>query len=788
MKTAREHAFAQQLELARREAGLTTAELATSLYCVPRTVQRYQSAERRPPRDMVVRWERICGTRPGRLTDRYDGLDVPDADLGRSTDARAGTGSSRRECRVLFNLPAVVASFTGRDDLLAALDATLRSADRAVITQAITGLGGIGKTQLAARYVQEHVGRYDLVAWIRAEDGGVADLAALAERMGTSPVGLSPRDRAQAALDRLAASDGRRLWLLVLDNVQSPAQLERLIPRAGVGHVLVTSRDRALREFAPLLTVDVFDEETAAAYLTERAGRRGDAEGARGVARALGGLPLALSHAAAYCESGTSFARYLDLLAELPARELFDSQPEVSYAQTVASTWNASMTATTARSPLAGDILTMAACMAADAIPRSLFRGLVDGDKVAEQKRWSDAFNAIARFSLATVDDETLSIHRLLQKTIREEAASDVAPLRALAALRDAFPEDARTPASWGRSELLLPHCLALAVYVPALGSAAPQLIELLNRTLWYLNNAEPGSARSVAIARGNDGVAERLLDADHPERLMARNHLATALQWAGHLDEAIANFESVLADRTRVLGKEHEHTLISGSNLALAYEDAGRSEDAIEIYERLLPAEERILGIDDPQCSFTRHNLALSYKAAGRISDATAILEPLLTAREQALGTENPETLKTRHHLAAAYREAGRADTAICILEDLLRARERIVGTEHPHTLMTRHELGRAYADGRRCDEAVALLMALVPTCERLLGTRHPDALAARHSLALAYAQAGDVEMATAMLGAVLVDRERSLGAGHRDTRVTRAALVAAHQRSRLR
>ncbi|MGI9099643.1 MAG: hypothetical protein ACR2H2_14330 [Solirubrobacteraceae bacterium] len=91
-----------------------------------------------------------------------------------------------------FNLPAVAASFTGREEELDALDDALGVADRVVITQAITGLGGIGKSQLAARYVQQRVDGYDVVAWIRAEDGGIADLAQLAAKLGENVDGLSP--------------------------------------------------------------------------------------------------------------------------------------------------------------------------------------------------------------------------------------------------------------------------------------------------------------------------------------------------------------------------------------------------------------------------------------------------------------------------------------------------------------------------------------------------------------------------------------------------------------------
>ena len=146
------------------------------------------------------------------------------------------------------------------------------------------------------------------MAWIRAQDGGIADLADFAARLGLPLDGLSPSERAQRALDWLSSSDRR--WLLALDNVDSPEQLERLLPRGGHGRVLVTSRDRALSEYAPVLAIDVFDEDTATRYLIDRAERPDDEHAARRLAGALGCLPLALTHAAAYCHSGTSFSDY----------------------------------------------------------------------------------------------------------------------------------------------------------------------------------------------------------------------------------------------------------------------------------------------------------------------------------------------------------------------------------------------------------------------------------------------------------------------------------------------
>ncbi len=113
----------------------------------------------------------------------------------------------------------------------------------------------------------------------------------------------------------------------------------------------------------------------------------------------------------------------------------------------------------------------MAAYLGPDAIPKSLFLVLVDPETAVGQKRLADALNALARFSLAIVDDDTVSVHRLLQKTVRDDTATcdhQTAAMHALAALDDAFPDDAvapelRLPSRWPLCEQLLPHVLALA-------------------------------------------------------------------------------------------------------------------------------------------------------------------------------------------------------------------------------------------------------------------------------------------------------------------------------------
>jgi hypothetical protein len=462
----------------------------------------------------------------------------------------APAARERSRAPVRFNLPLVPRLFVGRTRELAALEEAMALADRAVVTQAITGLGGVGKSRLAEHYVSAHADDYDLVAWIRAHDGGVVDLADLAAALGEPVDGLSPAERRDVALAHLGRGEER--WLLVLDNLDSPAQLRECLPRGGNGRVLVTSRNREVHQFAPALSLDVFDEQTAVDYLTERADRRDDRAGAERLARVLGYLPLALAHAAAYCATGTSFADYLELLDALPAEELFDTSPEVSYTQTVASTWRASIEAAGASAPLAGEVLALAAHLGPDAIPRSLFDVLIDPRVALEQKRLRDALNALARFSLASVGDDTVSVHRLLEKVVRDDARARTdtsAVKRALAALAQAFPDDPSDAARWPLSEQLLAHVTALADAATGVPDTAPQVIELLNRACHYLIWAE-GGARGLALAQSTVKQAASILGTEHPSTLTARNREAVAYRQAGRASQAIALFEELLADQ----------------------------------------------------------------------------------------------------------------------------------------------------------------------------------------------------------------------------------------------
>ena len=201
----------------------------------------------------------------------------------------------------------------------------------------------------------------------------------------------------------------------------------------------------------------------------------------------------------------------------------------------------------------------MTAYLAPEAIPRSFFAVLQE-NTVAGRKRVADALAALHRYSLVTVDGNRISVHRLLQKVIRDrldghDQASAAA--HALTAIQRALPEDPELPATWPQWQELAPHvsCPRQQPGRRLLRSAA-ELVGMLNTTCGFLLSVG-SSLQAMDVATQQVSISSDHLGPDHSYTLRARGNLAFSYWSAGRTGEAITIEERVAADTERLLGPD---------------------------------------------------------------------------------------------------------------------------------------------------------------------------------------------------------------------------------------
>ncbi|MFI7215488.1 tetratricopeptide repeat protein [Micromonospora maritima] len=725
----------------------------------------------------------------------------------------------------LTNLPGRHELFLGREEELRRLDATAASPG-VVVVQAVHGLGGVGKSTLAARWAGLRAGVFAPIWWIMADNPAGLDAGLVALAGGLQP-GLAAMLPATAlrewAVRWLASHEG---WLLVLDNVNDPADMADLVARLPQGRILVTSR-RATGwpEFVTTVRLDVLDLREAVTLLARVAARGGvdvaEVE-AGAVCTELGCLPLAVEQAGAYmAQTGTSPTRYLELLARYPADIYRDGEEGRAGQRTIARVWQVTLDAL-ADDPLPGRLLRLMAWYAPEPIPRMVVNALAGANTAAINR----AIGRLAAYNMIAVEAATgeITVHRLVQAVARtpdEDNAhrqpADVAAARtdAVTTLRGVMPSEWHDPASWPRWRALLPHLdAAVVLHSRDLPSDTERLITealLLNlaamflldqgdltQSTTYLERALADCRRvlgddhpdtlacvnNLAYAYQTASNPERVIPLcqqvisnlghvmgdDHPDTLTAVNNLAYAYHSAGNPERAIPLFTQVLTDRRRVLGDDHPDTLDSVSNLALAYHAAGDLGRAIPLFIRVLDDRRRVLGHDHPKTLSSVNNLASSYQAAGDLKRAIRLFERALTDRRRILG-DHPDTLASINNVASAYHAAGDLERALPLFEQAVTGRRRALGDDHPDTLTSMNNLAHTYEAAGDLERALPLFHQVLSDRRRVLDVDHPDTLTSVNSLACAYHAAGDLERALPLCEETLAGRRRVLGDDHPDT-----------------
>jgi transcriptional regulator with XRE-family HTH domain len=469
--------------------------------------------------------------------------------------------------------------FTAREELLQQVETLLTTQHAAALTQAyaLSGLGGIGKTQVALEYVYRHAPDYPAIFWLGAEteESLLTDVAAIAALLALPEQAEADQNRLLAALTRWLAD--QRDWLLILDNLEEGALVQRLLPLTWHGTLLITTRRQALGSLAQPLEVERLSTEEGMYLLLRRArqlGPNGEPLSAEEralacqLAEALDGLPLAIDQAGAYLEeTGCSLATYLQLYQSAPLRLLGERSAEEPHPASVVRTFGLAYERLAQRNRGAAALVQVAAYLAPEAIPEELLtagaaRGGPEGEQlVADPFQYQAAFKEVLAYSLLRRQAQagTVTMHRLAQMVVRaqlEEASQRAWAERVVRLVAGAFP-DAGNYATWEHCQRLLPHVLACASQVERWGFTFPEGAHLLNQAGSYLRQRAQYGAAMPLVQRGL-AIREQALGPEHPDVAESLNNLTLLYRRQGRYQAALPLSQRALAIREQTLGPEH--------------------------------------------------------------------------------------------------------------------------------------------------------------------------------------------------------------------------------------
>ncbi|MCK5661163.1 MAG: tetratricopeptide repeat protein, partial [Methanosarcinales archaeon] len=440
------------------------------------------------------------------------------------------------------------AYFTGREDVLEQLHDALISNKAAALAQtlAISGLGGIGKTQTAVEYAYKYGDDYNAVLWVKADtnDSIISDYVAIAELLNLPEKNEAEQNLVVASVKRWLGRKANTGWLLIFDNADNPNLIKNYLPLSSKGHILLTSRAQAFDYLGiakPVELEEMPPDEARQFFLKRTEHENSEPEEIDALAQELDYLPLAMEQAGAYINKiKCNFQDYLTSYHQRGLELLNQSKVTASkYPDSVATTWLLNFEQVEKTSRASADLLFASAFLAHDKIPLEIITdgALELGDEISSTLTdvdndpviLAELLEPLTQYSLIRRDSSsrTYSIHRLVQAVLRDRMDASTQRLwaeRVVKAVNCAFPYVEFS--NWHLCNRLLPHALACAKVIEKWSLELEESATLLDQTGDYLQvrarygEAEPIYKRALEIR-------EKVIGTEHPDVATNLNNLA---------------------------------------------------------------------------------------------------------------------------------------------------------------------------------------------------------------------------------------------------------------------
>jgi tetratricopeptide (TPR) repeat protein len=645
--------------------------------------------------------------------------------------------------------------FVGRESVLNDIHEKLFLKPTTALTQghiqAITALGGVGKTTLARQYAEKFWRCYPHRFWVTCltPSSITAGFARIFDLLhADAPVaGMSEQDKAARALHELQ-QEGRPLTLLVLDDAPDEEAVLEWIPASGHCHTIITSRYSGWSPTVETTPVWVLDRDPARELLLSRSGTAWDPLSPQeqaacdDVASTLEYLPLALEQAAAYVRmQRCGFGGYLRLYRESGVNFLKRESPGgTKYPKSIYQTWRT----TVERLPAgARAILRLAAFLSTTAIPVAI---LVEGGAIVAESAEPggvgepvtdgppnettvrDWIGALLTYSIVqpTTDGDFL-VHALVQAVERDQLseADRQGLLDRDGQLIAAYgPSPAFEPENWPIWDRLFPH--------------AESVLEHLHGSLT--------TNSSLVVAKRAD------------EYCFGKAYFERGLQYSElRLNSVKARY-----------GNESEEYADDLINYGESLRELGRAEDAEKAFREALEIRRRRFPDDIADIATSLNYLGLALHDLGKYTEAVVCYREGLASVDRLVEPELDIQWKLLVNLAGHLRDSANSDDAEPLFRQALSISEKIHDYRHPNVASILNNLGLLLCNRNRYEEAESLYVRALAIREKALGPNHPKVAISLNNIADLLHTTGRYADAEPLFRRALAIEEQSFGANH--------------------
>jgi tetratricopeptide (TPR) repeat protein len=672
--------------------------------------------------------------------------------------------------------------FVGRETELTTIHEDLRRGNYV----AITGMGGLGKTELVTQYAKEYQDHYDGIIWFNARQ---RILAAEVFELFTFKFGLEiPQTQGkklltlqqQVAWCWLQYPETQKPVLIVVDDLTDLTQLQDVVPPETRFRVLITTRQQHLDpNYIQELPLEVLLPPIALELLQNQLGKNhqrivNEPETATQICEFLGNLPLGIILVGSYLTTDLGLS-LTEMLERLQKRKLAETalQKRETINQTqlgIKAAFNLTWKTLDTQTQYLGAFLSL---FSPQFILWDLVVEVIEFEVENEEKQliWTEEELTTSKKRLYQVNflqtgqesPEAYTIHNLVRLFLQEQLAEvgEKQPILERTFITPMIVFAERLPQSPTSEDI--ENFQLFVVHWEDLGK---RLIDEINQETVAKNNLPVSMVADEilwvfeGLGRFYQGqglyqvaefwyqqlvkVCQTLFTGDHPDVATSLNNLASLYDSQGRYSEAEPLYLDALEMRKRLFTGDHPDVATSLNNLALLYHNQGKYSEAEPLYLDALEMRKRLFTGDHPDVANSLNNLASLYKSQGRYSEAEPLYLNALEMIKRLFTGDHPYVASSLNNLALLYHNQGKYSEAEPLYLNALEMIKRLFTGDHPYVASSLNNLALLYHNQGKYSEAEPLYLDALEMRRRLFTGDYPNIANSLNNLASLYKSQG--------------------------------------------